>query len=174
MRITGGSLRGRRLPHAVPQGARPTSARVREALFNILGQDLGGQRVLDAFGGSGVLSFEAASRGADVVCIERNRRSADLIRTASEALQVAVRVVTGSSPQAAPDERFDLVLADPPYDADLQGLLPGLASRVAGQLVLEHSRKVEAPALLGLELTRSRRYGDTVLSFYRPSLGSGR
>ena len=174
MRITGGRLRGRRLPHPVPRGARPSSARVREALFSILGQNLDGLRVLDAFGGSGILALETASRGADVVCVERDRRSAELIRSAADALGAAVQVVTGSSPQAAPKEPFDLVLADPPYAADLQQILPGLASRVGGRMVLEHARRVEAPNLPGLEMTRSRRYGDTLLSFYRPSEGSGR
>ena len=69
MRITGGSLRGRVVPGKVRPGVRPTSSRVREALFSMVGQDLEGVRVLDAFGGSGLLSFEAYSRGAIVTTV---------------------------------------------------------------------------------------------------------
>ncbi len=85
-----------------------------------------------------------------------------------------LRVIVGASPQAAPRERFDLVFADPPYDADLATLLPGLAERVGGRLVVEHRHGRDLPELPGLELEQTRRYGDTGLSFYRPSRGSGR
>lgn len=175
MKVTGGRLRGRTLPHAVPEGVRPTSARVREALFNILGQDLTGSSVLDAFGGSGMLALEAWSRGAEpVVVVELDGRAAQAIRTAAAKLGASLEVRQGKCPASAPRGPFDLVLVDPPYAQDLAPILQGLAPRVAGCLVAEHRSRVTPPQVEGLELLRTRRYGDTSLSFYRPSEGAGR
>jgi 16S rRNA (guanine966-N2)-methyltransferase len=173
MRISGGRLRGRRLPHAVPKGARPTSARVREALFNIVGQNLAGQTVLDGFGGSGMLALEASSRGAEVVVVERNRAAARLIRAAGEELGASLTVMVGDSTRVAPAGPFDLVLLDPPYAEPLDTVLPPFAHRVRGTLVLEHASRVQPIEVPGLVLHDTRRYGDTALSFYRPSVGSG-
>lgn len=174
MRITGGRLRGRHLPHAVPKGARPTSARVREALFNIVGQNLAGQTVLDGFGGSGMLALEAASRGAEVVVIERNRAAARLIRLAGEHLDANLTVLVGDSTRIAPPGPFDLVLLDPPYAEPLASVLPPFSDKLRGTLVLEHAYRVEPIEVANLVLKQTRRYGDTALSFYRPSVGSGR
>ena len=100
LRITGGTLRGRVLPSKLGPGVRPTTSRVREALFSMVGQDLSGWTVLDAFGGSGLLAFESVSRGADrVTVVERNGRAAAAIRAAAGALGVRIdlRVQDASS-----------------------------------------------------------------------------
>jgi 16S rRNA (guanine966-N2)-methyltransferase len=129
VRLIGGQWKRSKLPVADRPGLRPTPDRVRETLFNWLGQDLTGWRCLDAFAGSGALGFEAASRGAaEVVLIERD---ADLARSLKATLQrlkaSTVRVESGDAlswmARCAP-QRFDLVFLDPPYDADL--LAPAL------------------------------------------------
>jgi len=122
VRIVGG--RWKRTPLTVPSTAdlRPTPDRVRETLFNWLGQDLWGQRCLDAFAGTGALGLEAASRGAArVVMIERDRAALAAIRAAIERLGATqVELVAGDAlaelhRRAAAGERFDLVFVDPPF-----------------------------------------------------------
>ncbi len=172
MRITGGTLRGRVLPGRVPAGVRPTSSRVREALGSILQPELAGAGVLDACGGTGLLSFEALSRGAaTAVIVEPRARTVRAIRASVTALGLGdrVRVIQGRAPGDVPAERWPLVLVDPPYDLDPAPILAGLADRVTRWLVLEHSRQRTPPKVPGLGLDRTRRYGDTALSFYAPA-----
>lgn len=174
MRITGGELRGRRLP-APPRGVRPTTDRVREALFSILGQDLEGVRVLDAFAGSGVLSFEALSRGAaSATLVEQNRTTAAWIRSQARTLglEAAIRVVVGRSPKRVPAGRWDLAFLDPPYELDPGPTLAAVAPRVTGRVVVEHDPAREppdAPEHFVLETTRT--YGSTALSLYQRTGG---
>jgi 16S rRNA (guanine(966)-N(2))-methyltransferase RsmD len=124
VRIIGGLWRGRKLPVADRPGLRPTPDRVRETLFNWLGQDLSGWRVLDAFAGSGALGFEAASRGAaEVLLLEADLPLLAALEAARTRLQaVAVRVERADAiawmRRAAP-QRFELVLLDPPFESDL-------------------------------------------------------
>ncbi len=171
-RLTGGSARGRPLPVAVPASARPTSSRVREALFSLVGQHLEGTRVLDAFGGSGLLAFEAWSRGAEVVVVERDRAAADVIRANAEALRAEIGLVRGDVLAVAPElGRFDLVLVDPPYAEPPRPILERLAPLVVDRLVLEHDAAVEPPEVAGLVLDRRRGYGGTALAVYRAEGG---
>ncbi len=172
-----GSRQGRLV---VPRGARPTSGRVRKSIFDILGQSCAGERVLDLFSGSGALAIEAASRGATViVCVERDREAVDAIRrnTARLAGECAVRILPVDVEAALEQleregERFDLVLADPPYDGgDVQRVLNALAdSSILGPaavVVVEHSPREPAPERCGrLERTDQRRYGQTNVSFF--------
>jgi 16S rRNA (guanine966-N2)-methyltransferase len=132
VRIIGGQWKRTPLPVPVSAGLRPTPSRVRETLFNWLGQDLGGWRVLDAFAGSGALGLEAASRGAtEVTLLERE---AALVRQLSQTvsrLKAQTVTVLGTDALAwmrlpAQAARFDLVLLDPPFDGDL--FLPALAA----------------------------------------------
>ena len=177
LRVIAGSYRGRRL-HA-PRGnvTRPTSARVREALFSILG-DLTGARVLDLYAGSGALGIEALSRGAaSVVFVEHDRSALACIREnletigASNAARVlSLRVSTALG--ALGDERFELVFCDPPWD-DLEaavGVLERLATskRLAdgARVVLEHSARDEKPEVSGFVAVDRRRWGDTAVSFF--------
>ncbi|MCW5635419.1 MAG: 16S rRNA (guanine(966)-N(2))-methyltransferase RsmD [Rubrivivax sp.] len=149
VRLIGGRWKRTKLPVADAPGLRPTPDRVRETLFNWLGQDLGGWRVLDAFAGSGALGFEAASRGAaEVVLLERDAALARSLeatrrRLQAEEVQIAAADATDWMARCAP-ERFDLVLLDPPFD---QVALADRAVALAARLVVpEGFLYVEAPA----------------------------
>jgi 16S rRNA (guanine966-N2)-methyltransferase len=173
-------LKGRRL--SVPNRAdlRPTSERVREALFDILGAGIAGAHVLDAYSGSGALGFEALSRGArQVTFIEKDGEACRLLREAARRFGVddgcrivRARVLERLSGRG-PREPYDLILADPPYGTDETADLLLLAAapgrlRPAGRLVLERdSRSEPAPGPEPLLLERSAHYGDTRLDFYR-------
>ena len=135
VRIIGGQWRRSRIPVADAPGLRPTPDRVRETLFNWLGQDLAGWRCLDAFAGSGALGFEAASRGAArVLLVERDRRLAEGLRQVKSRLKAgAVEVLCASAQDVMRGltlDSLDLVFLDPPYGQGL--LLPalGAAARV--------------------------------------------
>jgi len=179
-RIIGGTAGGRRL--ATPRGdrTRPTSDRVREALFSAVESwcgSLTGLTVLDLYAGSGALGLEALSRGAaSAVLVERDRRTAALAAANARDLGLAgARVVTAAVQTAlAPgpptdDDRVDLVLSDPPYPlgeddlaTDLRLLAPWLAP--GALVVVERARRSPAPRWpSGVEGDRSRRYGETVL-----------
>ena len=174
MRIIAGSLGGRMFDSPGTHRTHPMSDKMRGALFNILG-DIAGLMVLDAFGGSGALAFEAASRGAKSVLVLDNDKAAQQtisrnIRTLKLEGQVTlVRAAAGvwlSTNEAA---RFDIVLCDPPYD-DLQpSLLARLSSHVApgGVFVLSYPAGTEAPAFDGLQVIKQQSYGDGQLVFYR-------
>jgi 16S rRNA (guanine966-N2)-methyltransferase len=131
VRIVGGEWRSRlvRFPPASP--LRPTPDRVRETLFNWLGQRLDGRAVLDLFAGSGVLGFEALSRGAErAVLVERDRQVAASLREAARELGAAnAQIVEGDALAflGRCTERFDVVFVDPPYES-------GLAERAFGML----------------------------------------
>jgi 16S rRNA (guanine(966)-N(2))-methyltransferase RsmD len=150
VRLIGGSLRGRKLPVADRPGLRPTPDRVRETLFNWLGQDLGGWRVLDAFAGSGALGFEAASRGAtEVLLLERDPLLVRGLRELRERLGVrSLRIERADAiawMRRAPPASFELVMLDPPFDSELAA--PALA--VARALVVPGGWiYLEAPAPL--------------------------
>ena len=127
VRLIGGAWKRSKLPVADKPGLRPTPDRVRETLFNWLGQDLAGWRCLDAFAGSGALGFEAASRGAaDVLLLERDRTLVRLLQASRERLQAErLRVENADAlawlarQPAAGAPLFDLVFLDPPFDAGL-------------------------------------------------------
>jgi 16S rRNA (guanine(966)-N(2))-methyltransferase RsmD len=166
VRLIGGSWKRSKLPVADRPGLRPTPDRVRETLFNWLGQDLTGWRCLDAFAGSGALGFEAASRGAaEVVLLERDPVLAQILKASKQRLAAAAVTVDTADALAwmarcAP-ERFDLVLLDPPFDA---GLLAPAIARAAplvvpgGFVYLESGRAPAAPPA-GFEPYRSGRAG---------------
>jgi len=117
IRITGGTHRSRMIQVADVGGLRPTPDRVRETLFNWLGQDLSGWRCLDLFAGSGILGFEAASRGAEqVTMVECDALALQKLKAHLSELQLPqVRVVGGDALKFTSAERFDLVFLDPPY-----------------------------------------------------------
>lgn len=182
MRITGGEWLSRTLRAPKGNATRPTSDRVREALFSMLASDGlfdGAPRVLDLYAGSGALSLEALSRGAaSAVAVEHAREALTAIRENAAALGAAdrLRVVSSRVEKAlvAFDGSFELVLLDPPY-ADVRTpafarVLEGAARRLsrAGTLVLEHASTDEPPIVPSLTRDRSRRYGDTTISLYRP------
>jgi len=169
MRITGGNHRGRVIPGRVPAGVRPTSSRVREALFSIVGQDLSGLRVLDAFGGTGLLGFEAWSRGADAVTIvEKSRAVQQRIVAAARTLGAEVEVRLADAASVLKEGRWDLVLLDPPYVQDPFAWAERAERAVESTLVVEHASDAVLPERIdGLVQTRCRRYGDTSLTVFR-------
>jgi 16S rRNA (guanine966-N2)-methyltransferase len=165
IRIIGGQYRSRRLRVAARPGLRPTPDRVRETLFNWLGQDLAGAACLDLFAGSGALGFEAASRGAlRVVMIESDRLALSALEASRTALGATqVEIIRGSA-QAYLDtarERFDVVFLDPPFR---QNAVPSLLARLPRVLnaqaraYAESAQPVDAPAGWH-ELKRSRAGG---------------
>lgn len=139
-------------------------------------------KVLDLYAGTGALALEALSRGASrAVCVEQAREALVVLRENVKSLAANVVVVAGKVDRALDtlangDERFDLIFADPPYadvkKAEFSRILGRAVGRLehAGILVLEHASKDESPSFEGVLLYRSRTYGDTSLSFYRPDL----
>jgi len=168
VRITGGSLRGRSVRVPDVTGVRPTAGRVREALFSMLGQDLSGWSMLDAFGGSGLMAFEGASRGAaPVVVAERNRRVAAGLKRSAEELGVDIEIRVGDARSTLGSGRWDLVFLDPPYADDPATWVRAAAGSASAVLVIEHRTGRSVPTSVGsLERVRQRRYGDTTLSVY--------
>jgi 16S rRNA (guanine966-N2)-methyltransferase len=169
LRITGGRARGRVLREPIGTGVRPTTDRVREALFSMLGQDLAGQSVLDAFGGSGIVALEAWSRGARVTVVERDRRALAALRRRGDELGADWTVRAGDVLRLAADlGRFEGVFVDPPYDDDIGAVLAVLAPLATEWLVAEVRAGAEPPeAAGGLILDRARDYGSTALWVYR-------
>jgi 16S rRNA (guanine(966)-N(2))-methyltransferase RsmD len=166
VRIVGGTLKRSRLPVLDRPGLRPTPDRVRETLFNWLGQDLAGWRVLDAFAGSGALGFEAASRGAaEVVLLDADRELVRVLRAQRERLQAAAVRVEPADALAwmarCESARFDLVLLDPPFHGALAAPALAAAARIVapgGFVYLEAARGLDAPPA-GLEPYRAGRAG---------------
>ena len=169
VRIIGGQWKRSKLPVADKPGLRPTPDRVRETLFNWLGGELDGWRVLDAFAGSGALGFEAASRGAaEVLLLERDRALAASLNQSRERLKAdTLRVQCADAlawMAACAPRRFELVFLDPPFDAGLFGKALAAAARVAvpdGFVYLEADREFTAAELapLGLVVHRHLRAG---------------
>jgi 16S rRNA (guanine966-N2)-methyltransferase len=154
VRIVGGTLKRSKLPVPDKPGLRPTPQRVRETLFNWLGQDLTGWACLDAFAGSGALGFEAASRGAaSVVMLERDPDLVASLRASKERLKAdAVRIERTDAlswMRAAATSQFHLVLLDPPFDAP--ALLPSAIEAAthlvtgAGAIYIEADHALHEP-----------------------------
>ncbi len=165
LRLTGGVFSGRKI--STPgEKTHPMGERERLALFNMLGR-LTGLSVLDAFAGSGALGIEALSRGASsVVFVEKNAAAARVIRENLAALGTDGEVIVSDVADVELGEKFDIIIADPPYDSyDIEKVLP-LASLLkdGGTLVLSHPG--EAPAMGGLVLEKTRQYAAAHLSFY--------
>jgi 16S rRNA (guanine966-N2)-methyltransferase len=180
MRIVAGSARGRTLK--TPRGSdvtRPTADRVRETIFNVLGQTCEGLRVLDLFAGTGALGLEAVSRGAErAVLVDSGREAIALCRENTEALGFSDRVEVRSAPVkkalerlATEGARFELVFSDPPYAlrAGLE-VLTALEAIVVpqGVAVIEHERAEVLPEQVGhFRREDERSFGVTVVSIFR-------
>lgn len=179
MRVVAGSARGRTL-HGPPRGAeaRPTSDRVREALFQIL-EPFDGEVVLDLYAGTGALGIEALSRGAArAIFVERDRGMLRVLARNVEDLGMSGRativpgdvgaVLAGRGAHLTAAS-IDLAVVDPPYGsrvqaATLEALVPWLAPDAI--VALEHAARDAAPDAEGLSRTDTRRWGDTAVSFY--------
>jgi len=152
VRIIGGEMRSRVISFPDAEGLRPTPDRVRETLFNWLGQTLYGRTCLDLFAGSGALGFEAASRGAErVVMVERNPAVCEALRENLKKFgctNVFVHCRDGLEFISRDDQRFDVIFLDPPFSGDhLPGLLEILPQHLAdkGMLYLESGAPIVVP-----------------------------
>jgi 16S rRNA (guanine966-N2)-methyltransferase len=168
MRVVAGDLRGRQFEAPPGLDTRPTTDKVREAVFNALGSlDLvRDARVADLYAGSGGLGIEALSRGAaHVTFVERDRAAVAVLRDnlARLGLGQRSRVVVGDAVAMVGSLDVDLVLADPPYEFDRW---PDLFAAVRADFVVaEAGRALDSAVLPGWDVVRSRRYGRTWVSF---------
>ena len=178
MRIITGKLGGRQFQASHGHKIHPMSDKMRGALFNVLG-DIQGLSVLDAFAGSGALSFEAISRGAaSAIAIEIEKSAHSQIQKNIKDLQIedevkAIRANAGSWSDNNPDAQFDLVLLDPPYDDLSHELLSKLINHTKSQglVALSYPGNKQPPTFSGLELITAKLYGDSQLIFYRKNNG---
>jgi len=176
VRVIGGRLRGRPVRTVRTPGLRPTADRVREALFNLLGDSVAGANVLDLYAGTGALAVEALSRGAvAATCVERDARvlaalsanvaalglTADVTITRADAVTFCRRVTASGA-------RFDVVLCDPPYATPLDPLVRELVEQPwwGRVCVIEHAASALWPEIAGAVEPDTRRYGDTALSLF--------
>ena len=185
MKITGGKSRGRVLSSLKGTDIRPTSSKVREAIFNLLGQDMSGLTVLDVFAGTGIMGIEALSRGADeALFIDKSSRAMQLIKKNlalcgyEDRSRVLKRdILDGSKFESlAEGGRFDVAFIDPPYGKDL---LPPVLKMIShcdvlkpGAVVVTESAKSDPlPERSGFLVLSSRKiYGDTKIDIYESEL----
>jgi 16S rRNA (guanine966-N2)-methyltransferase len=180
VRIIGGECRGRRLQTIRGRSIRPTSDRVKESLFSILGNRIQNARILDLFAGTGALGLEALSRGGEsAVFVDKDRRALKTVTANINACRLSsrCRLICWDAGRdlnclKSAEHRFDLVFMDPPYDRNL--VKPALLKAVEASLLapeaviaVEHSLNEETPERVS-KLIRSdqRKYGSTRISFY--------
>ena len=177
MRVTGGTGRGQRLKVPAGDRVRPTSDKVKQALFNILGEKVPGAAFLDLFAGAGGIGIEALSRGAErVVFVDGSRESLEIVRHNIEQAGFGARaemVLSKTEPflkkRSGP---YDIVFLDPPYAVEMLPLLQLIAAsdvlKANAIVITEHFKKQVSPVTAGvLALYREAKYGDTVLAFYK-------
>jgi 16S rRNA (guanine(966)-N(2))-methyltransferase RsmD len=184
MRVIGGNARGRRLKVPKGQTTRPTASRVKEALFNILPHDLSGVRVLDLFAGAGNLTIEALSRGAAAaILVDSSFDAGKAIRENLRRLHLTDRAKVWIMPAtralrllARHGDTFDMIFLDPPYDRQwvdrtLRTIAQERLLRSSGIIIAEHSIREEVePCYDSLVLHDQRRYGSTLVSFFKPAV----
>jgi 16S rRNA (guanine966-N2)-methyltransferase len=176
LRVTGGVLKGRKILVPARGEARYTSSKVRAAIFNLIG-NVANYDVLDLFAGSGSLSIEALSRGARrVVCVEKEKRMADVLRENlrrlgldKDCVVLNMDVIYALPALSKRGNTFDLILMDPPYDmgyvlATLDLLKKQTVCRDRSLLVVEHSKREQLSGFVDPGNVRSRLYGDTAIS----------
>lgn len=177
MRVTGGIGRGRRLKVPTGSRVRPTSDKVKQALFNILGDRTAGSFFLDLYAGAGGIGIEALSRGAaHVLFVDASRDSLNVVRENIEQTGFGDRAEVVLSKAEVflkkRTKRFDIVFLDPPYAEEMQPLLELIAKsgilNAEAIVIAEHFKKQPSPEQAGsLMLYRQAKYGDTVLAFYK-------
>ncbi|HEY9789676.1 MAG TPA: 16S rRNA (guanine(966)-N(2))-methyltransferase RsmD [Candidatus Obscuribacterales bacterium] len=179
MRITGGECRGRVITGPEGLEVRPTASKIRQAFFNILSNKVDGARFVDVCAGSGLMGFEALSRGAaSLISIEESRRMVEAIRGNANRLgfEGVAEVIAGDARKAlavlSPGEA-DIIFADPPYKARLQEAIlivvsDGELLSAEGVFSIEHANDLRLPEETSSLVQYDRRkYGQTAVSFYR-------
>ena len=189
MRVIAGTLRSRLLLSPKGSATRPTSDRLRETLFNVLGPAIAGSRFADLYAGTGAVGIEAHSRGAALVhLVEREPAAITTLRANLSALKISAGISVHERSATAflnrlldtpPVYPLDLVFLDPPYESpdEYTNTLHLLGSTraaailaPAARIVAEHATRLPLPASFGhLTLTRTLKQGDATLSFYSPS-----
>jgi 16S rRNA (guanine(966)-N(2))-methyltransferase RsmD len=176
MRIVAGTARGRRLGAPDGDATRPTSDKVRGAIFNVLGQFFEGGRVLDLYAGTGALALEALSRGcSEAICIDSSPGAAEVIARNAATCGFTPRVTVlrrrvAEALPGLPAAAFDLAFVDPPYSEGPGAALAALGRvlRPGAVVVAEHDRRSPPPDRVdALTLEDRRAYGDTGISIYR-------
>lgn len=175
LRILGGSARGRLL--RVPDSARPSGARVRKSLFDLLAARAPTGTFVDLHGGSGAIGLEAASRGYAVTLVEQDARAVGALEANARALDLRVRIIRGDSRKLLSRlGRFDIVFSDPPYQADILALTTQLLESevvaAGGCLICQHPDRVELPEHPGFA-REVREYGSNSLTLYRRDAAGG-
>ncbi len=180
MRVIAGELRGRKLQELEGMNIRPTSDRVKESLFNMLGTRVYDSEFLDLFAGTGGIGIEAYSRGAaKIVFIDESTKSIQVLKGNLEKLKVEQRVevyntdyVNAIHKLSQEGRGFDIIFVDPPY---LKGFAQNALSHISdkgilkeeGMVIIEHDIQDDMPEAAGsLQLQRQKKYGNTMLSFY--------
>ncbi len=179
MRIVSGTFKGRRLASFKGMDIRPTSDKVREAIFNILPREFTFKKVLDLFAGTGAMGLEALSRGAlDATFVDSGSEAISLIRKNMESCGAEARVFKSSvhaslKQFARKGEKFDLIIIDPPYDSTLLSEALEAIDRdslleAGGVIVAETTKRAPLKAdFSGLEVFDERKYGDTAVYFLK-------
>jgi 16S rRNA (guanine966-N2)-methyltransferase len=182
LRVIAGALRGRKIAAPLGRTTRPTSDRVRESLFNLLGEIRRDARVLDLFAGTGALGIEALSRGAaHATFVENDRDALRILRENIAALGLEGRctiIAADAHHEFAPSSPpFDVTFADPPYGIEAGEAALRMAAKCAapgGIVCLENDAKdPEPPAPEGFNIWKSRRYGGTRVTLYRKESEGG-
>jgi 16S rRNA (guanine(966)-N(2))-methyltransferase RsmD len=181
IRIIGGSARGRSLQGPEGLEFRPTTGRVKETIFSILGDGVAGVRMLDLFSGSGSLGIEALSRGAgEVSFVEHSEAGVALLEKnlAFCGFTERGRIIRGDVFHIIPrlhqeGRRFDLIIADPPFQMKLHQKIvtclqrfPLLAPGPSGRLIIEHEVRDTVFSMSGLRQTRQKKFGHCMVSWY--------
>jgi 16S rRNA (guanine966-N2)-methyltransferase len=176
VRVIGGEYRSRRLESMPGVDVRPTPDKIREALFNILSPEIEGSVFVDAYAGTGAVGIEALSRGArHVIFIEKDRAAVNLIKTNLAALgaEARARVIHGLAALHLGNLKSDIVFIDPPYpkEREYRAALEAMEARPPGLAIVQHATRFALADEYGpLRRTRTAKYGDNTLSFFRTAV----
>ena len=169
MKITGGTLKNRVVSKSDQKNVRPTSSRIREAVFSMIGQDLSGLTFWDAYGGSGIMGIEAYSRSAKFVLItEQNHRVYASIKNTIRDLHIEVDLIKTDYLKIVPTQEFDIIFLDPPYDQKIQPIiLKGF--QLAKAIVIAETDIFENVEEIPNEwhLWKRRTYGNSQISIFK-------
>jgi 16S rRNA (guanine966-N2)-methyltransferase len=166
MKITGGILRGRNVALRNHKSVRPTSSRVREALFSTLGQNFEGRSFLDAFGGSGIMGLEAYSRGATTTIFEQSPKTAAVIKDTIRKLKINIKGQIVDVEKGVRRRLWDDIFLDPPYNENPQIWVKKISPHSNERLIIEYHQRWETPRLDAEWQVKTKKFGETMLAIY--------